>query len=207
LHSVAPMTVTIRRAPRRRLSRLVVEPVVLEIRGDDMSAAQEALYLLRQPTTLRNWRSSGKGPEYITVAGRPRYGLTSTEAWITEHVTGPGGRHRYFPVGRVSPEEVARYLIASDSPRFKGKNVGEVVDLLEYMRGDGYGPPWLNLAGVVSYWILEVVRWAKEGGIQSKYAMLAMVGKVVIKPPRSESALTQEEAFSLIDDSSRGHGG
>jgi hypothetical protein len=169
LRSIAPMTVTIRRGPRRRLARLVAAPAVLEIRGAELSAAQEALYLLRAQKTLRNWRLSGHGPTYMIVAGHPRYRIAGTEEWIAEHVTGPGRRHRYFPVGRVGPEQVAVYL---------GKSARQ----LEDMRRDGYGPPWLNLAGVVSYWIPEVVRWARQRGIQSKYAMRPVVGKVVVKP-------------------------
>jgi hypothetical protein len=149
----------------------VTEPAVLEIRGDEMSAKQAADYILRAEKTLRNWRACGDGPAYRTnMTGHARYRLADTEKWIAENVTGPGGRHKYFPVGRVPPAQVAAYL-------------GKTVDQLDDMRRDDYGPPWLNLAGVVSYWIPEVIRWAKQRGIQSDYVMRPVVASVIVKPP------------------------
>lgn len=159
------MPVILRRAPRRHLARPLAKPTVLEICAEEMTVTQTAVYLLIAERTLRNWRARGNGPACTHL----RYRMADNEQWIAEHVTGPGGRHEHFPVGRVATEQVARYL---------GKSIRQ----LEDMRCDGYGPPWLKLARVVSYWIPEVVRWASERGVLSDYAMRPVVGEVIVKP-------------------------
>ena len=34
--------------------------------------------------TLANWRSAGKGPEYVKVGGRVRYRWSAVNAWLAE---------------------------------------------------------------------------------------------------------------------------
>lgn len=36
--------------------------------------------------TLANWRSQGKGPEYMKVGRHVRYRWTAVEAWLAEQV-------------------------------------------------------------------------------------------------------------------------
>jgi len=169
----------ISRRSRRQLARPVAKPMVLEICADEMSVTQTAVYLLIAERTLRNWRTRGYGP----AGSHLRYRMVDNEKWIAENKTGPGGRHERFPVARVAPDQVAKFLIASGSARFKGRTVSDGTTMLEDMRRDGYGPPWLKLARVISYWIPEVVDWAEQRGIESRYVMRPMVGAVVVKPP------------------------
>lgn len=173
------MTINIRRPPRRDLAHLAGKPTVLEVHGDGLRAARAARYLLIAEKTLRNRLTSGDGPRHVKlnlerylhlVTG---YRIADLESWISEHITGPGQRHQYFPVDRVGPAEVARHL-------------GKSIHQLEDMRRDNYGPPWLKLSRVVSYWIPEVVQWAEQRGIHSNYVMRPAITEVIVhlaKPP------------------------
>jgi hypothetical protein len=158
---------------------------VVTIECGSMSAQAAGRFLPFADKTLRNWRVSGDGPPFFKGWGHPRYRLEDIERWIADHVEGPGQRHEYFPVGRVLPEEVAKWLIASASERFIGRGAGNVAELLEYMRASGRGPLWLKFkfSRRVTYFIPDVLQWAMQHGIHSDYVMRPMVGKVVFKPP------------------------
>jgi hypothetical protein len=158
---------------------------VVAIECGSMSAQAAGRFLPFAEKTLRNWRVSGDGPPFFKVMGHPRYRLDDIERWITEHAEGLGQRHEYFPVGRVPPEEVAKFLSASGSERFNGRCASNLTELLEYMRANGGGPPWLKFkfSRRVTYFIPDVLQWAARDGIQSDYVMQPMVGKVIVKPP------------------------
>jgi hypothetical protein len=63
-----------------------------------LKAADAAAYLGKSPRTLRNWRSEGLGPEYVTIGGTTYYSLPELLAFVR----GGGNRpNRPAPSRRV----------------------------------------------------------------------------------------------------------
>ncbi len=53
------------------------------------SEVEAADYLALSPHTLRNWRSEGKGPDYIQLEGRTiRYTLSALNEWLARQPRG-----------------------------------------------------------------------------------------------------------------------
>jgi len=60
-------------------------------RGDLMETADAAIYLGKQPRTLEDWRSNGKGPKYLP--GKPvRYRKGDLDAWLDGQAIEPASR-------------------------------------------------------------------------------------------------------------------
>ena len=53
---------------------------------DDVDAAAVSWFLEHSVGTLRNWRSQGKGPPYITLGCGVRYPLTGLVQWLAQQV-------------------------------------------------------------------------------------------------------------------------
>ncbi len=47
--------------------------------------------------TLANWRSEGRGPEFIKVGGRVRYPGDSLKSWLDANRSGSSGRTKWAP--------------------------------------------------------------------------------------------------------------
>jgi excisionase family DNA binding protein len=74
--------IQIKNPPPRSRGRRPAGPVVL------MSHSDTAAYLGVHRETLRNWRSAGQGPDYVTLpGGHIRYPLTAVEAWVAARTT------------------------------------------------------------------------------------------------------------------------
>ena len=50
-----------------------------------LTANQTAAYIKLSPGTLANWRSQGKGPPFIRVAGQIRYRRNAVDDWMIAH--------------------------------------------------------------------------------------------------------------------------
>jgi hypothetical protein len=154
---------------------------ILQCVGGCVDAANAHLYLPPLSAgTLANWRSKGEGPRWGLYGIHVIYRLADMEEWLDANVEGRGRRAEYFPVSRVVPEQVARWLQASTSPRFRGKPVKLILKALERMRADGTGPAWLRLARHVTYFIPDLRLWEASEGITSTMTMLPAVAGVDI---------------------------
>lgn len=49
-------------------------------------------YLDVPVTTIRDWRTDGKGPRAIRVGGRVRFATSDVLSWLTEHRENEPGR-------------------------------------------------------------------------------------------------------------------
>jgi DNA-binding transcriptional regulator YiaG len=47
-----------------------------------MSPVEMAHYVHYSPSTLRNWRSAGEGPNYVRVGRHTRYWRENADAWL-----------------------------------------------------------------------------------------------------------------------------
>jgi excisionase family DNA binding protein len=59
-----------------------------------LTTAQAAAYLGLAPKTLRNWRSSGRGPKYCGRRSGTRYRRSDLDAWIKANETDPSAHRR-----------------------------------------------------------------------------------------------------------------
>jgi len=57
----------------------------LEDRTLTLSPDETAGRLGLKPTTLANWRWSGRGPLYVKVGGRVRYTVVGLAEWLDDH--------------------------------------------------------------------------------------------------------------------------
>ena len=162
------MTVVITRRPKQLIAH-----------QGKFSVAESADYLLLDRQTLRNLFASRKGPASSrTITGRLRLSIEALDRWISEHATGPGGSHCYFPVGRVGVIEVVQFLKASD--KFRDKTDKQTRDWLAAVRhGRADGPAWRTTL-VPTYYIPEVLAWAKQCSISSTYTMQPLVAEVIV---------------------------
>lgn len=59
---------------------------MLNITEDTLTTIEAAEMIGCSPSTLNSWRSRGKGPKFIRIAGRIRYIKTDLAAWINDQI-------------------------------------------------------------------------------------------------------------------------
>jgi hypothetical protein len=197
------MTVHFNRPPRGWMPPAGKTLVCTEL--DFLPPFAAADYLFLAAKTLENNRRSGPPYRELTRRASRRlpelkklvtwsieYPVSGMEKWIDARVEGPGRRGRYFPIGRVLPEEVAKYLYANLPPLHKA------VWRLEDMRRRGEGPGWLKLGRRVTYYMPDVLEWAKQLGTHSAYVMRPVIADVIVKEP-SEYHKLVDRISALVD--------
>ena len=55
-----------------------------------LTPTEAALRLRRAPSTLRNWRWRGEGPDYVRHGGRVHYTEDALSRWLAAHVVSLG---------------------------------------------------------------------------------------------------------------------
>ncbi len=60
----------------------------LDARATTVSPAEAANRLGVEPSTLANWRWSGRGPRHVKVGGRVRYRLVEISQWLDSQTRG-----------------------------------------------------------------------------------------------------------------------
>jgi hypothetical protein len=59
-----------------------------------LTEAEAAKRLFAKPQTLNKWRTRGRGPAYLKLAGKVRYRAADLEAFIEASRVVPGNRKR-----------------------------------------------------------------------------------------------------------------
>lgn len=54
-----------------------------------LTPEEAAAQLRRRPSTLRNWRWRGEGPDYIRYGGRVHYTMDAITRWLSSHQVSP----------------------------------------------------------------------------------------------------------------------
>ncbi|WP_312714327.1 helix-turn-helix transcriptional regulator [Corynebacterium flavescens] len=60
---------------------------MLDIRKDTIDTQELAGRIGIAPSTLNTWRSRGKGPKFVRIAGRIRYMRTDVENWLNDQIS------------------------------------------------------------------------------------------------------------------------
>ena len=83
-----------------------------------MSAAEVAALLEVTPGTLRNWRSAGRGPRYVTGLGVIKYRAEDIKAYITANVIDPAKKSSAPTLSNPHPRRQQRMTAteAADAP-------------------------------------------------------------------------------------------
>lgn len=59
---------------------------MLKLKRDAMTAKQVSEQIGLSVATLATWRSRGKGPEFIRIAGRVYYLNTAVQEWLDKEI-------------------------------------------------------------------------------------------------------------------------